>query len=133
MPYLLDSDWLIDFLEKDLLAQQLIRRLVPDGVHISIITYMEVYQGIARSPNTAALEATLDDLLEAVGLLTLTPEVARRCARLRETLRQQGRRVNSRALDLINAAIALEHGLILVTRNVSDFRDIPDLALHAPG
>ncbi len=57
--------------------------------------------------------------------------VAERCPLLRETLRSQGRRVNSRALDLMNAATALEHGLTLVTRNVDDYKDIPGLSLYA--
>ena len=30
----------------------------------------------------------------------------------------------------MSAATALEHGLILVTRNVSDYSDIPGLALY---
>jgi len=45
-------------------------------------------------------------------------------------LKQEQKRVKSRALDLINAAIALEHDLTLVTRNVEDYQDIPDLKLY---
>jgi predicted nucleic acid-binding protein len=40
---------------------------------------------------------------------------------LRETLKRQGKRVNSRAFDLVVAATALQHGLMLVTRNVADY------------
>jgi predicted nucleic acid-binding protein len=58
--------------------------------------------------------------------------VAERCARLRETLRTQKKRVNSRTLDLIIAAIALEYGLTLITKNTEDFKDIPDLPLYQP-
>ena len=46
------------------------------------------------------------------------------------TLEKEQKRVKSRALDLINAAIALEHDLTLVTRNVEDYQDIPDLKLY---
>ena len=63
-------------------------------------------------------------------VLTLTIPIAERCARLRETLRLQGKRVNQRALDLIVAATALEHDLTLVPRNVADYRDIPGLNLY---
>ena len=38
--------------------------------------------------------------------------------------------MKSRALDLLNAAIAVEHDLTLVTRNVEDYKDIPDLNLY---
>jgi predicted nucleic acid-binding protein len=58
--------------------------------------------------------------------------VAERCARLRETLRSQNKWVNSRALDLIIAATALEYDLTLVTNNAEDFKDIPGLALYQP-
>lgn len=66
-------------------------------------------------------------------VLPIPRDVARRCARLREALRRQGHRVNSRAFDLINAAIAIEHDLTLVTRNANDFRDIPNLKVVVPG
>jgi len=46
-------------------------------------------------------------------------------------LKSEQKRVKSRALDLINAAIALEHDLTLVTRNVEDYKDIPDLNLYS--
>jgi predicted nucleic acid-binding protein len=57
---------------------------------------------------------------------------ARRCAELREGLGRQGKRVRSRALDLVTAAIALELGYTLVTRNRADYADIPDLLLAEP-
>jgi predicted nucleic acid-binding protein len=46
------------------------------------------------------------------------------------TLRKKGRRVNSRALDLLNAAKAIDSGLDLVTRNIDDYDDIPGLTLY---
>jgi len=46
------------------------------------------------------------------------------------TLEKEQKRVKSRALDLINAAIALERDLTLVTRNVEDYKDIPGLQLY---
>jgi predicted nucleic acid-binding protein len=46
--------------------------------------------------------------------------VAQRCARLREALRGDRRRVDARAFDLLVAATALEYDLTLVTRNLRD-------------
>jgi predicted nucleic acid-binding protein len=48
-------------------------------------------------------------------------------AQLRLTLRQQGRPITHRALDLLIAATALQHHLTLVTRNTQDYDDIPAL------
>jgi predicted nucleic acid-binding protein len=130
MPYLLDSNWVIDYLGADQSATELIDSLVEAGIGISIITYLEVYQGVLRHPDPRLAEAQLTSLLTWVPLFPLTLAVARRCARVREQLRQQQKRVRARALDLIIAATALEHDLTLVTRNPDDFNDIPGLKLH---
>lgn len=100
MPYLIDSDWVIDHLEETPEAIALLERLVEEGIAISIITYMEVLQGVERSPNADEARAKLQDFLTAVPILPLSRPVAQRCAKLRETLRAQGKRVHSRALDL---------------------------------
>ena len=130
MPYLIDSDWVIDHLDDVPAAVALLDQLAADGIAISIITYMEVFQGRMRSPNPQEAQEKLEQFLAAVPVLPFTPAVAERCASLREMLRTQGKRVNSRALDLLNAAIALEHNLILVTRNLDDYNDIPGLDLY---
>lgn len=100
---------------------------------MSVVSYMEAYQGTLREPDPTTSEAKLHVLVESVSVLPLSPAVARRCARIREALRQQGRRVGSRALDLVIAATAIGHDLILVKRNVRDYRDVPDLVLYAAG
>jgi tRNA(fMet)-specific endonuclease VapC len=128
--YLLDSDWVIDMLAEDPDAMDLLDRLAPDGISMSVVTYMEAFQGTLREPDPAAAQAKLSALERDVPILSLSRAVAQRCAAIREGLRQQGRRVNSRALDLIIAATAVEHGLTLVTRNTRDYRDIPDLKLY---
>jgi predicted nucleic acid-binding protein len=130
VPYLLDTNWVIDYLAGEEGAADLINSLVDEGIGISLITYMEVYQGIIRQASPQRAEAQLQAFLARVPLFPLTLAVARRCARLREDLRQQGKRVNSRALDLIIAATALEYGMTLVTRNRTDFEDIPGLQLY---
>lgn len=130
MPHLLDTNWVIGYLAGDQAAVQLVNTLVPSGIGISIITYMELYEGILRQPNPQQAEAEIRAFLTSVPLIPLSPEVAKRCARLRADLRKQGKRVRPRALDLIIAATALEHGLTLVTKNRADFQDIPNLQLY---
>ena len=130
MPYLIDSDWVIDFLAQESDAVQLIEQLAQEGIAISIVTYMEVYQGILRSQESEAAAVRFKALVEAVPVLPFSRPVAERCAQLRETLRQQGKRPQQRALDLIIAATALTHDLVLVTRNIADYRDLPGLALY---
>jgi predicted nucleic acid-binding protein len=129
MPHLIDSDWTIDYLAGVEQALQLLQQLAPSGIAISIVTYMEGYQGVLRQPDPEAARRQLEAFIQAVPILPFSRDVAERCAQLREDLRRQGRRVRSRALDLIVAATALEHGLILVTRNRDDYKHIPGLTL----
>ena len=130
MPYLIDTDLVIDHLANITEANQLLDKLAPEGIAISMITYMEVYQGVARSPSATEARAKLQIFRRSVPVLPFSLSVAKRCALLREQLKTEQKRVKARALDLINAAIALEHDLTLVTRNVSDYQDIPDLHLY---
>jgi tRNA(fMet)-specific endonuclease VapC len=129
MAYLLDTDVVILLLAGDAAARQLLDPLVPIGIAISMVTYMEVLQGTIESADPQAAETAFDAFLLNVPVLSFSTEVARRCAQLRSELKQQERRVRPRALDLITAATALRHNLILVTRNVADYHDIPGLTL----
>ena len=130
MPYLIDTDLVIDHLANITEANQLLEQLAPEGIAISMITYMETYQGVVRSPNVQEARAKFQTFRRSVPVLPFSLSVAKRCAVLREQLKTEQKRVKARALDLINAAIALEHDLTLVTRNVRDYQDIPDLHLY---
>jgi predicted nucleic acid-binding protein len=132
MPYLVDTDFVIDHLANILEANQLLDKLASEGIAISIITYMEAYQGVVRSPKAKEARAKFQTFRRNVPVLPFSLTVAKRCAALREQLKHEQKRVKSRALDLINAAITLEHDLTLVTRNVEDYQDIPDLKLYKP-
>jgi tRNA(fMet)-specific endonuclease VapC len=132
MPYLIDSHVVIDHLADVPEASVLLSRLAADGIAISIITYMEAFQGVTRSPYPEEAQAKFRAFIKSISVLPLSIAVAERCARLRETLRTQNKRVNSRALDLFIATTALEYDLTLVTENSKDFEDIPDLSLTQP-
>src|SRR5712691_1012216 len=130
MPYLIDTDLVIDHLANITTANHLLEKLAPEGIAISMITYMEAYQGVVRSPTIKEARAKFQLFRRSVPVLPFSLTVAKRCASLREQLKHEQKRVKSRALDLMNAAIALEHDLTLVTRNVGDYKDIPDLKLY---
>jgi toxin FitB len=89
---------------------------------LSVVTIGEIELGIARqrvlNPSFAQdLADWLEVTLRAYGerILPLTIGIARRWGRLAA---QPG----NKQLDLAIAATALEHGLTVVTRNVSDFK-----------
>jgi len=131
MIHLIDSDLTIDHLDDIQAASSLLDALAGDGIAISIITYMEVLEGRLRATDPVVAHAKFDAFLENVPIVPFSLDAARRCALIREDLRRRSRRVRPRALDLITAAIALEHDLTLVTRNSADYDDIPGLKLYA--
>ena len=155
MSHLLDSNLVILHLNGELRTGQLVKTVASAGIAISLITYMEVYQGIFSSADPTAARTQFEvwltsgvpvlhfdqavalraarlrvDLGGSIPQRSADRTVALRAARLRVDLAKQGRRVRSRALDLIIAATALEHGLTLVTWNKADFQDIPNLNLY---
>jgi len=94
---------------------------------------MEVYDGIERDQPTPLDRQRIEALLDAMPILWITKPVAQRCAKLRNILRQRGRSVTRRSLDLLIAATAIEYDLTLVTRNRQDYADVPDLRVHETG
>jgi tRNA(fMet)-specific endonuclease VapC len=130
MAYLLDSDIVISFQAGDAATKQHVEPLVPAGISISMVTYMEVWQGVLESADPVIAQTTFEAFLASAPVHPFSAEIARRCARLRSDLKLQGKRVRPRALDLITAATAIELGLTLVTRNTGDFQDIPGLNLY---
>src|SRR4051812_4104874 len=108
MPYLIDSDWLIDCLQRKVEATALIDSLAPDRVYISIISYMEAFQGVLREADSQTAHTRLLDFVQAAPVLPFDSAVAEACARIREAVRGGRVRPNRRALDLMIAATAIE-------------------------
>lgn len=98
-----------------------IASVTPTDLFLSAVTIAEIELGIERQKKVdpafaLELEKWLDVTLRAYGerVLPLTIGIARRWGRL-------AAQIGNRELDLAIAATALEHGLTLITRNVSDF------------
>ena len=130
MAYLIDTDVVIDQLARDPATVAMLDQLAPAGLVISMVTYMEVLQGILEGPDSAFKESEFDLFTEEVPIAVFSRRVARRCAQLRVDLKRQQRRVRPGAIDLLTAATALEHGYTLVTRNRADYADVPGLTFY---
>src|SRR5581483_270075 len=107
MKYLLDADWVVDYLAGDPAAQGFIDGLRPDGIAISIIVYTEIYEGIYGGRNPRQAERVFRVFLHGIPILPISQAVARCNARLRADLRSRKLPVAHRALDLLIAATAL--------------------------
>lgn len=131
MPYLLDSDILIDYFAAEESVVQRVNQMSLEGIALSIVSYMEVIQGIMSADTDGSVEAAFRVFLQTTPVVPFSEPVARRCAGIRLDLQRRGHRVRTRALDLIVAATAIENGLVLVMKNVADYRDIQGLALSS--
>jgi predicted nucleic acid-binding protein len=98
-----------------------IESVMPSDLFISVVTIGEIELGIEKQRAAdrkfaEELSRWLDVTLRAYGdrILPMDVGVARRWGRL-------AARIGNKGMDLAIAATALEHGLTVVTRNVSDF------------
>jgi|SRR5579884_84158 len=126
--YLVDTDWIIDALHHRSPSSQTLINLAPQGLAVSLISYGELCEGAHYARDPGAAIAGLHTFLEGKDLLPLTRAIMERFGILRGGLARQIRNQVG-DLDLLIAATALTHNLTLLTRNIRDFRHIPDLRL----
>lgn len=119
MKYLLDSVIVIDHLNGIRAATEFLTDHAKDCA-ISVITRTEVLSGVADTDAPAII-----DLLDLFPAFPITSDIADVAARLRHSERWK-------LPDAFQAALAMQHGLTLVTRNTKDFHDGPQLRVRVP-
>ena len=122
--YLVDTDVLSALRKRDKfprVVEWLANQRTAD-LYISVVTVGEIERGIARQrqsdPEFALrLGEWLDSLIELCGdhVLGIDLAVSRRWGQL-------SARIGNQSADLLLAATALEHGLVVVTRNLRHFQ-----------
>jgi tRNA(fMet)-specific endonuclease VapC len=130
MTYLVDSDWVADYLKGRIPAVSLLADLFAEGLAISIITFGEVYEGIYYGTDPQHNELIFRRFLRGVRVLGINRPIARRFALIRGKLRAEGQIIPQP--DVLIAATALQYDLTLLMRNLRHFGRIPDLRLYQP-
>jgi tRNA(fMet)-specific endonuclease VapC len=126
--YALDTNSVSYFLKgKGRVAERLLS-VPPRSVGLPSIVLYELEYGAARSEAPRGLRARLDMLLGSLQVLPFGDAEARAAARIRVSLEKAGRPVGP--MDLLIAATAMEHGAVLVTHNVKEFRGIRGLRIE---
>ena len=130
--YLLDSDVIIHHLNGRDRAQEFLENLMNEPVHISSVTFMEVVEGIPLNADPELASRRWQILLGGIVLLPFDEAEATRAAQARRDMRAQNLSVRARVLDIMIAATALEHELVLATNNPADYRGISGLQITTP-
>jgi predicted nucleic acid-binding protein len=126
--YLADTDVVVSFLNGRTRERDILSRLRPDGLAISLPTYGEIYEGIFFGRDPAQQEDVFLRFLVGVEVLLLDVEIMKHFARVKGELRSVGQLIPD--MDLLIAATALEYDLTLVTRNLSHFTRISSLTIY---
>ncbi len=125
MPYLIDSDVLIDISRGMLAAREYVDALT-EGWAISQVSALELIVG-ARDKRDLA---NIDIFLSAYVIMPLRDSTGKRAY---ELLKLYAKPHGLHVFDSLIAATAIEDNLTLVTRNRRHFDVIEDLHLEIPG
>jgi len=121
--YLVDTDVLVDYLNRLPAARSLLTRLVSDGDALCTcdVVLAEVYSGLDVQAMPAAAE-----FLDATEFLVTSPAMAVQAGNWRFGYARRG--VQLATADVLIAATATAHRATIITRNVRDY-PMPELAL----
>jgi predicted nucleic acid-binding protein len=125
MKYSLDSNVLIDYQLGYLppAGRNFVEEIIFSSFTISIVVKLEVL-GYADSPTATA---HMENLLSYARIIPLTEgSICTRTIALRRIFSK------TKLWDMIIAATSLEYDLTLVTHNISDFKNVPDLLILNP-
>jgi tRNA(fMet)-specific endonuclease VapC len=92
--YLVDTDWIIDHLNKRAEVTEKLKELRPAGIALSIISLAELYEGVYYSRDPVRSERILNSFLKQFPILPLDEEICKTFGKERGELRQEGKVVS---------------------------------------
>ena len=127
--YLVDTDWVIQYLHAHPAIVSRLGELQPQGLGLSIISLAELWEGVFYSRDPEGDGQDLADFLRGVTVLGIDADIAQRFGRERGRLRKAGMLIGD--FDLLIGATAVQHNLTLLTNNRSHFARIDGLAIES--
>jgi len=125
--YLVDTNWVIHYLNDHPAIVARLQDLSAEGIALSYISLAELYEGVFYSRNPQHSEEGLNAFLRGVEILSLDEETTRIFGRERGRLRGQRKMIGD--FDLLIGATALRHDLTLLTNNRRHFELIQQLQI----
>jgi len=126
MRYLLDTCVISDFIKGEVGTKARLKQTPPGDIAVSAITVMELNYGLALNPQRAIkIESIIASFLASVIILPFSTVEAEQAAQVRAALKSQGQPIG--AYDVLIAATALRHNLLMITANQREFERVPGL------
>lgn len=126
MRYLLDTCVISDFIKGESGTTSRLKQTPPVDIAISAVTVMELRYELALNPQQAQkVEPAIVSILSSVTILPFGTVEAEQAAQIRAALKSQGQPIG--AYDVLIAATALHHHLMMVTANQREFERVPGL------
>jgi tRNA(fMet)-specific endonuclease VapC len=129
MRYLLDTCVISDFIKGEIGTKARLKQTPPGDIAISTITVMELRYGLALNPQRAQkVEPAIASFLASVTTLPFGTGEAEQAAQIRAALKSRGQPIG--AYDVLIAATALQHNLLMITANQREFERVPGLQIE---
>ncbi len=124
MTYLLDTNAVINYLDASLpfAGMQLLNTVVDDEPIISVVTKIET---LGFNFKVVEEEAIIETFINGSTILDLNNDIVNKTIAIRKSKK-------IKLPDAIIAATALVYGLVLISRNTSDFKNIEGLQVIDP-
>ena len=122
--YLLDSNTVIDYIGGLYFgkAKQWLNQHIDEEINVSVITKIEV---LSFDPDKDDNYPILIEFFEASNIFELTDDIVNKTIHIRQ-------KQKIKLPDAVIASTALVNGLVLVSRNTKDFKNISDLETVNP-
>jgi len=127
MAYLIDTDIIIYSLKNDEHVKQKFRENQNIPKAISVITYGELVYGAKKSSHIEKNLAVTYRIAELFPVIDIDRSIMDVFAAIKNNLERKGNIIED--MDILIAATALSHNLILVTNNLKHFEKIKDLRM----
>ena len=122
--YLLDSNTVIDYIANlyPVKTGQWLNQLIDEEINVSVITKIEV---LSFNPDKDDNYPILVEFFEASTIFELSDEIVNKTILIRQ-------KQKIKLHDAVIASTALVNGLVLVSRNTKDFKNISGLEIVNP-
>lgn len=129
MPWLLDTNACVEYLRnRNPGVNRRLRTGKPSEFRLCSIVVGELVYGAWRSVDPSGNLQTLSQFFATFTSIPFDDAAAHAYGRIRQELNLRGTPIGPN--DLMIAAVALAHGLVLVTNNVSEFSRVDGLAVE---